>query len=127
MSNSIGTVSLSDSSITNSSTAVDGLDIDNSGLATGILILTVDGLAFSGDTTLSGMQNAVDIITSTSSTINATITGSSFTNTWKDGIEIDINGTSGSDSITIGNSSNRNTFTGVSTDVMDFSVQVVPQ
>jgi hypothetical protein len=118
-----GTVSLLDSTISNDTFAVDGLDIDNVSLAAGTLTLTVNNAIFSGDATVSGMQNAIDVVTSTGGILDATITGSSLTDTWADGIEIDINGTAGGDSVTIGDSANRNTFIGVGEDVMDLSAQ----
>lgn len=123
LTNATGTVSLLNSSITYDAAAADGLDIDNFALGAGTLTLIVDNTSFSGDTTSGGLQNAIDVVTSTTSTLDATITGSSFTNTWLDGIEIDINGTGGGDSVTIGTSVGGNTFTGVGGDVMDLSAQ----
>jgi len=119
-----GTVNLLNSNITYDAAGVDGLDINNSALGAGILTLTVDNTSFSGDTTSSGLFNAIDIITSAGSTINATITGSSFTNTFASGIEIDVNGTGGGDTVTIGAVADGNTFTGVGGDQVELDARV---
>jgi len=123
LTNATGTVNLLNSDITYDAVAADGLDIDNSALGAGTLTLNVDNTTFIGDTTASGLTNGIDIITSTGSTLNASITGSSFTNTFITAIEIDVFGTGGSDTVTIGASADRNTFTGVGGDVADLSAQ----
>ena len=123
LTNATGTVNLLNSSITYDAVGADGLNIDNSTLGAGTLTLVVDNTSFSGDTTLNGLQNAIVVNTSAASTLDATITGNSFTNTWLSGIAINVNGTGGGDSVTIGTSVDRNTFTGVGGFLMDLSAQ----
>ncbi|MBU0680968.1 MAG: inverse autotransporter beta domain-containing protein [Proteobacteria bacterium] len=125
-----GTVNLLNSTITYdaalaTANGADGLDIDNFSLGAGTLTLIVDNTSFTGrgDLAGNGLRNAIDVVTSTTSTLDATITGSSFVGTYIDGVEIDVHGTGGGDSLTIGTSANRNTFTGVGGDVMDLSAQ----
>lgn len=120
--NTTGTVNLLDSTLSNLTSTMDGLDINNSALVSGTLTLVVDNTSFTGASPVTGMFNGIDIVSSTGSTLDVTITGSSFTNLKLDGIELDIAGTAGGDSIVIGNTVNRNTFTGVSGMQMDLGI-----
>jgi hypothetical protein len=113
LSNVTGTVSIADSTINNSSAGVDGIAINNAGLTSGTLTLTIDNVQFNGNATGTGLLDAIDLYSGANATLIATLSGNQFSNVYADGIEADILGSSGSDTLTIGGTSIGNTFTGV--------------
>ncbi len=113
LSNVTGTVSIADSTINNTSAGVDGIAINNAGLTSGTLTLTIDNVQFIGNATGTGLLDAIDLYSGANATLIATLSGNQFSNVYADGIEADILGSSGSDTLTIGGTGIGNTFTGV--------------
>lgn len=108
-----GAVSVQESSINNASGAFDGINIDNTGLANGILGLTVNYTQFAGNGTSAGLANALQVATSSGSTLNMNLSDIWVTDAYGDGVAVDIYGSSGSDSVIVGAAGHNNTFTGV--------------